>query len=70
MHPLSVAEVIENFNDLTKETRLPKKISAEQFESLFKFGGFPDPYLKGSLTFGTGGKKLKTLNFLRKILES
>ncbi|WP_341792385.1 ATP-binding protein [Rickettsia endosymbiont of Gonocerus acuteangulatus] len=63
MHPLSVAEVIENFN--TKETNLPKKISPEQFESLFKFGGFPDPYLKGSFTFWNRWKRTKNTQLFR-----
>lgn len=59
MHPLSVAEVIENFNDLAKDINLPKKISEEQFESLFRFGGFPDPYLKGSAKFWYKWEKTK-----------
>lgn len=65
MHPLSIAEVTENFSNLTKEINLPKKISEEQFESLFKFGGFPDPYLKGSLTFWNRWKKTKNTQLFK-----
>ncbi|WP_341789284.1 ATP-binding protein [Rickettsia endosymbiont of Polydrusus tereticollis] len=65
MHPLSVAEIIENFNDLAKDINLPKEISEEQLESLFKFGGFPDPYLKGSSTFWHRWKKTKNTQLFK-----
>ncbi|MCX4084553.1 ATP-binding protein [Rickettsia hoogstraalii] len=65
MHPLTLAEVIENFSSLTKEINLPKKISKEQFESLFKFGGFPDPYLKNSSTFWHRWKKTKNTQLFK-----
>ncbi|HJD56349.1 MAG TPA: ATP-binding protein [Rickettsia endosymbiont of Pyrocoelia pectoralis] len=65
MHPLTVAEVIENFSSVTKEINLPKEISQEQLESLFKFGGFPDPYLKGSFAFWHKWKKTKNTQLFK-----
>ena len=62
MHPLSVAELVDtSFPD--KLIRNAKRISDDDFNSLLKFGGFPEPYLKANSRFyrnwsGTRQKQL------------
>lgn len=50
-HPLSVAE-IANPSFPAEELRLnPTAISEENFNALWEFGGYPDPFLKGTKRF-------------------
>ena len=50
MHPLSVGELLERpyRPDLLAA---PDKISDEAFESLYRFGGFPEPFTRASVRF-------------------
>ena len=59
-HPLSVAELIQTGVNTTQEYwQIPKAISHEQFETLWKFGGYPDPFLKQSESFSLRWQKLR-----------
>jgi len=50
IHPLTIREVIDP--TLPKqEIQAPKAISNEEYEALFNFGGFPEPYLKRTTSF-------------------
>ncbi len=50
LHPLSVAELVDP--TLKKsEISPPKKIDNKQFSNLLEFGGFPEPFLKGTRQF-------------------
>ena len=44
IHPLSIAECIHT-HIAQHEIQLPRMISSETFEALWKYGGFPDPFL-------------------------
>jgi len=58
IHPFSVRELIET--DLVDhEIRNPKEISAEVFETLIEFGGFPEPFTKQSKAFYRRWVKLR-----------
>lgn len=48
--PLSIGEIIGN-QYITDMIACPKKILAQEFDNLFTFGGFPEPYLKSSKQF-------------------
>lgn len=50
IHPLSVAELITTELP-TNLTRPAKPISAIQFETLWKYGGFPEPFIKNNRSF-------------------
>lgn len=58
IHPLSVAEINgrKNHND---EIIHPSKISDEDWETLLKFGGFPEPFYKATQSFYNRWVKLK-----------
>jgi len=58
MHPLSVAELI---NSALRETEIrePEKIEDDSFERLLRFGGFPEPFLKGDMRFYNRWKRLR-----------
>lgn len=45
-HPLSMAEILHQ--DLPKEEirALPQQIKEVDFQTLWQYGGYPDPYLK------------------------
>jgi predicted AAA+ superfamily ATPase len=58
MHPLTVAELAST-DLLETEIRAPSKIDATAFEQLFEFGGFPEPFLKGSRQFYNRWKRLR-----------
>lgn len=49
-HPLSVAEIVTP-QLCESEIRSPKPITDDQFQALWHFGGYPDPYLKASDRF-------------------
>ncbi len=58
MHPLSVAELLKT--DLVyPEIKLPSQLDKNQIEALLRFGGFPEPYLKGDTRFYNRWKKLR-----------
>src|SRR3990167_4545672 len=46
LHPISVAEILNPIMRTTEIIPIPHKIHPEDFDALFRFGGFPDPYLK------------------------
>ncbi len=50
MHPLSIAELVYTgySNTIIKK---PEKISDSAWEALIEFGGFPEPFLKGTKKF-------------------
>jgi uncharacterized protein len=59
MHPLSVAECITT--DLpTNIIRDPSKISDDDFENLYRYGGYPKPFLKSSQTFSNRWQRLRS----------
>jgi uncharacterized protein len=60
-HPLSVAEIIHpKIKSSSKEySEQPSSIDEDQFDALFKFGGYPDPFLKQSEAFSRRWKKLR-----------
>lgn len=53
LHPFSLAEFQnkENTIEIFQEIVLDSKSCKPEFESLFEFGGFPEPLLKGSVRF-------------------
>lgn len=50
IHPLSVAELLTP-NLIDTEIRTPKKIVPHQFDQLFEYGGFPEPFLHENQRF-------------------
>jgi predicted AAA+ superfamily ATPase len=45
IHPISVGELLDTSLRL-KPFSEPRKIADDQYNALFKFGGFPDPFLR------------------------
>lgn len=62
IHPLSVSELLHElpFEGLI---RPPQRLSEEEFQSLFRFGGFPEPFLKREPTFFETWKRLRSQQF-------
>ncbi len=60
LHPLSVAELLQSKLRQTEISASSKPISDKQFDQLFEFGGFPEPFLKHSKLFSTRWKRLRT----------
>lgn len=58
VHPLSVGE-LSSSSLPKKEFSPPKKLSDKKFHNLFKFGGFPEPFMKSSVAFYSKWKKLR-----------
>ena len=58
-HPFSVAEIVNTTIPESEIRPEPKKISDEDFEKLWKFGGYPDPYITGTERFYNRWKKLR-----------
>ncbi len=68
LHPLSVAECLRT----RVEDRLispPRPIEEEQWRALWRFGGFPEPFLKASDRFHTRWRRLRNEQFLREDLR-
>ena len=58
LHPFSVREIIEP--DISDgEIQAPKKINDQLFQTLYQFGGFPEPYLRRNVRFSNRWKRLR-----------
>lgn len=58
LHPLSVREIIgKRFT--VDEIQPPLPIALQAFDSLYKFGGFPEPYMKANSRFSNRWKRLR-----------
>ncbi|MBW2220771.1 MAG: ATP-binding protein [Deltaproteobacteria bacterium] len=62
LHPVSIRETIAPEIG-EKEIQPPHPIDPVDFETLFTFGGFPEPYLKADLRFSNRWKKLRRQQF-------
>lgn len=51
MSPLSVAELVGHREYADTELLQPKALDQEQWKKLLRFGGFPEPYMKGEQAF-------------------
>ena len=59
-HPLSVAELARKQFSIEKDLlQEPKKIDSGAFQALWKFGGYPDPFLKQSDAYHRRWQKLR-----------
>ena len=58
-HPLSVAEIVYPEIGVTEIRPLPKEIADYDFEKLWQFGGYPDPFINGTARFYNRWKNLR-----------
>jgi predicted AAA+ superfamily ATPase len=58
LHPLSVGEILQPAKRNT-EIIAPSEIKKEDFDALFQFGGFPDPFLQRDPLFYNQWKRLR-----------
>lgn len=64
VHPLSVAECLRI--DIKEDPiQLPEAISSEVFDTLLKFGGFPEPFLNKNVQFSRRWKRLRQEQLFR-----
>lgn len=68
LHPVSVAECMENGAVELIATE-PKPIDNQQWEALWRFGGFPEPFLKSNQRFYNRWRSLRTEQLLREDLR-
>lgn len=68
-HPFSIAEILHTDIPKLEIRPEPLLINEEQFESLVKFGGFPDPFLKNSQRFWNQWKGLRAEQLFREDLR-
>jgi hypothetical protein len=68
LHPLSVAECTQAApaNLINPQ---PASIDAAQWDALWRFGGFPEPFLKGEQRFYNRWRKLRTGQLFREDLR-
>jgi hypothetical protein len=65
-HPLSIGELTHHkFPTQTDSIQSPKKIDDEFFQALWRFGGYPDPFLKQSATYHRRWQKLRLQQLLQ-----
>lgn len=64
MHPLTVNEHLSQ-NLRTSEIVMPQKIENDDFINLFKFGGFPKPFLKKNIKFSNRWQRLRNQQLFR-----
>ncbi len=71
MHPFSVAELIhQDIPDQNRIIRNPGKISEQDFNALWTYGGYPEPFLKRDLRFSRRWQSLRTEQLLREDVRS
>jgi len=71
IHPLSVVELLrpQIILDELSPLSLPQKISKDELEGLFEFGGFPEPFLKGEKSFFNRWQRLRQNQLFREDLK-
>ena len=66
MHPLSVAELIDtSIPPDTGPIRQPQEIEDEQFAALWRFGGFPEPFVRRDPRFSRRWQRLRLEQLVR-----
>ena len=65
MHPFSVAEVADQTLPSARVLREPMPLADEDFEALWRFGGFPDPYLRRDVRFERRWRSLRLRQLVR-----
>ncbi|MFV1995383.1 MAG: ATP-binding protein, partial [Verrucomicrobiales bacterium] len=66
MHPFSVAETLhQDLPDPKRIVRAPEKPKAAEFDSLWNYGGYPEPFLKRDARFSRRWQSLRTRQLLR-----
>lgn len=68
VHPLSVREVIDPSLP-GREIQMPRPIASADFDALFTFGGFPEPFLQRRKAFFNLWKRLRTEQLFREDLR-
>lgn len=69
MHPLSVAELVRGDVGGDAVDPSPRRIDDDAFEQLLRFGGFPEPLLRGDTRFWRRWRRLRTQQLLREDLR-
>ena len=59
IYPLSLGEVVNVSNNTQESIKQPNKISDEEYNNLYNYGGFPDPYFKANDRFHSRWQKLR-----------
>ncbi len=66
MHPFSIAEVLEQTPPSEKHlVQTPQPIHAGEFEALWEYGGYPEPFLKRDRRFSRRWQQLRLEQLLR-----
>lgn len=68
VHPLSVREIVD-CKLPHQEIQAPREISAIDYETLFTYSGFPEPYLKKNRSFFSHWKRLRFEQLFREDLR-
>lgn len=69
LHPLSVAEIIRPAIKKEEIAQISQEISQKDFEALYQFGGFPDPFLKRDPLFYNQWKRLRLQQLFKEDLR-
>lgn len=69
VHPLSVAELCSTHVLSAEINPFPKKIDDARFEALFRFSGFPEPYLQENARFWKRWRAFSQKQLLEDILK-
>ncbi len=59
MHPLTIREIVEPQNLDSEYAEMPVPIPEEQWTTLIRFGGFPEPFMRNDFRFYNRWKKLR-----------
>ena len=66
MHPFSVAELLhKNLPDTARIIRSPREIKADEFDALWRHGGYPEPFIKRDNRFTKVWQTLRKNQLLR-----
>ncbi len=66
MHPFSVAETLhQDIPDAERIVRAPKKPTTTEWNALWSYGGYPEPFLKREARFSRRWQSLRTQQLLR-----
>ncbi len=69
IHPLSVGELVDSETIPESYRPMPTQIDEAQWEALWRFGGFPDPFLKADSRFYNRWKRMRAQQIFQEDLR-
>ncbi|WP_347987115.1 ATP-binding protein [Methylomonas sp. AM2-LC] len=70
MHPLTIGEICNQSMKDEQLIQFPQPIAADSFEQLYRFGGFPEPFIKANSRFSLRWQNLRSKQLIQEDIRN